>query len=126
MNLFARQTLPFVIAGGVFLSATTVLFLVDPSGVKWFPSCPVYSLAGVYCPGCGSLRALHQLLHGNFTGALAMNPLMVLSLPFLGALFLRPSFGHKVWVPWFCFVVLILYCVLRNIPLLPFTWLAPH
>jgi hypothetical protein len=51
---------------------------------------------------------------------------MVLSLPFLALLALRPSLGYKVWLPWFCFAVLISYGILRNIPLLPFTWLAPH
>jgi hypothetical protein len=106
--------------------AAAILFAFNPAKVKFFPACPVHSMTGFYCPGCGSLRALHQLVHGNITEALSMNPLMVLSLPLLGFLFVRPSAGYHVWLPWFCFAVLILYGILRNIPLFPFTELAPH
>src|SRR5690606_2629375 len=38
--------------------------LVDPAtGI--LPSCPFYTLTHWYCPGCGSQRALHALLHGD-------------------------------------------------------------
>jgi hypothetical protein len=39
---------------------------------------------GAPCPGCGSLRAAHQLLHGHFQEAWALNPTLMIVGP-LGA-----------------------------------------
>jgi hypothetical protein len=55
-----------------------------------------------------------------------MNPLMVVSLPVIGLLFFKPAWSYKKWVPWACFIILIVYGVVRNIPVSPFTCLAPH
>src|SRR5580700_1516854 len=60
-----------------------LLEIFDPATSGIFPPCPVHYLTGWYCPGCGSLRAIHQLLHGNLRAAWAMNPLTVVLLPFL-------------------------------------------
>lgn len=56
----------------------------EPGEFRLFPPCPFLWLTGFYCPGCGSLRALHQLLHGNFAAAISFNPFAVLALPFVG------------------------------------------
>jgi hypothetical protein len=68
----------------------------------------------------------HNLFKGDLAGAVAMNPLMVVSLPLIGLLFLQPVRACQKWVPWFCIVTLIVYGVFRNIPAVPFTYLAPH
>src|SRR3954463_10202601 len=74
---------------GATLAALCYLFLFNPSsGVSYFPSCPLRLLTGLYCPGCGTLRGLHQLLHGHLGKAFGFNPLMVLSLPFIGYAYL--------------------------------------
>ncbi|MGA9994581.1 MAG: DUF2752 domain-containing protein, partial [Pyrinomonadaceae bacterium] len=92
---------------------------------------------GLHCPGCGTLRGLHQLLHGNLAAAFAFNPLMVLSLPFIGyGLTSRALFGFTgralpkffippIWIKLLFFVVMAFW-ILRNIPSYPFTLLAPH
>ncbi|MGA8200207.1 MAG: DUF2752 domain-containing protein, partial [Candidatus Sulfotelmatobacter sp.] len=67
----------------VAAAATVTLDFFDPATSGLFPPCPLHYLTGWYCPGCGSLRALHQLLHGNLSAAWALNPLTVLLLPFL-------------------------------------------
>lgn len=103
-----------------------VLFVFDPSNSAFYPSCMFHEISGLYCPGCGSLRATHKLLHGDLAAAFRLNPLFVLSLPILGALVLRPSWAYRVWVPWTALGVLILYGILRNIPAWPFYLLAPH
>ncbi|MBN1268833.1 MAG: hypothetical protein JXB04_04540 [Kiritimatiellae bacterium] len=54
-----------------------------------------------------------------------MNPLMVAFLPILALLLARPGWAYKPWVPWAVFAVLMVYGVLRNVPVWPFTWLAP-
>jgi hypothetical protein len=48
------------------------------------------------CPGCGSLRAAHQLLHGNLKEAWALNKPILIALPLAfaaggGSLFRRRS-----------------------------------
>ena len=47
----------------------------DPmEGPVVYPRCPIKWLTGWDCPGCGSARALHALLHGHPGDALAFNP----------------------------------------------------
>ncbi len=72
--------------------ALTALFLFDPERTGVFPKCPFLSLSGWKCPGCGSQRAVHALLHGQIPQAIGFNALLVLSIPYLllGA-----------WVEWF-------------------------
>ena len=60
---------------GVMLAAAGVLFVFDPAVTVWFPSCPLNTLTGWLCPFCGSLRAVHALLHGHIEAALRFNPL---------------------------------------------------
>lgn len=103
-----------------------LLFLCNPASSGLFPPCPFHWLTGLHCPGCGALRALHNLMHGNIAAALALNPLMVISLPVLGAMAMRPAWFRKPWVAWFTFALLISYGLVRNIPAWPFTMLAPH
>src|SRR2546423_54123 len=70
--------------------ALLYLRLFNPAtpGTSLYPSCPFHSLTGLNCPGCGTLRGLHQLTHGHLLTALNYNALMVLSLPFLGYTFI--------------------------------------
>ena len=51
-----------------------MLYTFDPRNTDSYPVCPFLGLTGYHCPGCGTLRALHQLLHGNVIGALGYNP----------------------------------------------------
>ena len=111
---------------GLLAVGAALLFAYDPACSTFFPPCPFHWLTGQNCPGCGSLRAAHSLLRGHVSAALGFNPLLVLSIPLLGALVLRGSWAYKVWVPWTAIAVLLVYGVLRNIPLWPFVLLAPH
>jgi len=60
-----------------------LVFLFDPSEMPFFPACPFKSLTGCPCPGCGSQRAMHDLLHGQPGQAFLHNPLVVLALPYV-------------------------------------------
>ena len=40
-------------------------------------------VTGLECPGCGSQRAFHQLLHLNIASAFRQNPIVVLYLPYI-------------------------------------------
>jgi hypothetical protein len=67
------------ILAGVFLLA--VLFFFDPETSSFYPPCLFRTFLGTQCPGCGSLRAAHQLLHGNFAEAWALNKPLLIALP---------------------------------------------
>jgi Protein of unknown function (DUF2752) len=71
------------------LAATTYLALVDPNQPGHYPLCPFRSVTGYACPGCGSLRAVHDLATGNLAGALQRNGLTVLAVPLLALLWVR-------------------------------------
>lgn len=69
----------------VAAGAAALVYFVDPAAGAWFyPRCPLLTLTGLECPGCGSTRAVHRLLHGELGAALALNPLLAVYLPILG------------------------------------------
>jgi hypothetical protein len=102
------------------------LYLIDPSQSSLLPPCPVHLATGLYCPGCGSTRAVHCLLHGDLPGALAKNALMVVSIPSIMLLCLRPKWAYLRPVPWIVLAVIVAYTMLRNLTIFPFVLLAPH
>jgi Protein of unknown function (DUF2752) len=67
------------LAGSVSVGA--ILFCFDPSSYSFYPICLFHRFTGLLCPGCGSLRAMHQLLHGNISAGFHFNPLLVIALP---------------------------------------------
>ena len=126
-------TLVVSILGGVFI----LYYFFNPSDHSFFLICPFKYATGYDCPGCGSQRAIHQLAHGNIKMALGLNPLMVLSIPLV-----LYDFGLKAWnylystehrVKLFSnnffiytyFTLVLIYWVLRNVPMAPFNYLSP-
>ena len=128
----AYAGLAVLVAAGLAL-----LYFVDPRNPGLFPACPFLGLTGCYCPGCGTLRALHVLLRGDITGAVGYNILTVLSLPFIAYSFaagamrafgLRapsPAFVHPRLI-WVLLAGVIAFWVLRNLPIAPLAVLAPY
>ncbi len=118
------------------VGALSFLYLFNPSTSTLYPACPFLAFTGCYCPGCGSLRALHQLMRGHLTTAFGLNPLIMLSVQFVGYFFLshatfalvghtlRAFFIRPVLI-WSLLAVILAYWVLRNIPVYPFSLLAP-
>ena len=112
-----------------------VLFVFDPAKHVFYPRCLFHATTGLSCPGCGGLRGLHELLHGDWLAALRMNLLAFGLVPLLILLGLphwlrrRPPGATTVWGrPWFIWFlagVVVAFGVLRNLPIPPFTLLAP-
>ncbi|WP_460185552.1 DUF2752 domain-containing protein [Thermopirellula anaerolimosa] len=102
-----------------------LLYTFDPSTSRLFPPCPFRYFTGMYCPGCGSLRATHQLLNGRVMRAVDLNPLMVLLLPGICLFLVRPQSFQQPWVGWTLLSLIIAFWILRNIPIFPFSILAP-
>ncbi len=118
---------PVVVALGA-LGGVAFLGAHSPHVPGIYPTCPSFALTGTYCPGCGSMRALHDLWHLDLGGAWGMNPLLVLSLPAVVASWFawlrraatgRPRrWAAPPWVPTTVLVVVLAYWVLRNVPVL--------
>ena len=113
-----------LLAGGV--GALPVLYLFNPAQSRLFPPCPFLLLTGWRCPGCGSLRAMHQLLHGELSAGLTLNPMMVLMLPMLLFLFVQ-QFKALIHPPsrefvlpaswtWALLLLTVAWTVARNLP----------
>jgi hypothetical protein len=88
-------------------------------------------LTGFLCPGCGSTRAMHQILHGHVVAAFMLNPLLLLALPFLLFALLRYSvIVMRGGVPrpnampaaylYALFVIIVSFWIFRNTPFYPF------
>ena len=116
-----------LIAGVLTVLAGLILFLFDPTRYQFYPVCAFHQVTGLLCPGCGSLRAMHQLLHGNLASAFHFNPFLILTLPIAAAYFgfsycrpaplSEPSRCAVHWKWWWIFLVLALaFTVWRNIP----------
>lgn len=121
--------------GGILLIVVgaIVLFCFDPSQHPFYPVCVFHKTTGLLCPGCGSLRALHQLLHGHWAAALRFNALLISSLPVAAWLFGRfaarklkdPAATLVIRPLWFWCAVMIAFGILRNMPFAQLAWLAP-
>lgn len=115
-------------AAAIGVAALLLLLLhVDPATLPWFPKCPIKMLTGWECPGCGSTRALHALLHGHPGRALGFNPLLVVGVPYALTLIGLEYFGGRRRWPRLreamtsraaCRIilgVLVVYMLLRNL-----------
>jgi Protein of unknown function (DUF2752) len=56
---------------------------VNPQAELSFLHCPFLALTGLQCPGCGTMRGLHALMHGEFVRAFALNPMAMVMIPVL-------------------------------------------
>ncbi len=134
MNLHTRNAKLALTAAITFGAA--ILYRWNPATAGFYPVCPFFALTGWYCPGCGSLRALHQILHGNLGAAFDLNPLLVMALPIVAYEVWARLLGRPGWRPlsssympaaWVRVVgvTVVAFGVLRNLPQYPFTLLAP-
>jgi hypothetical protein len=113
-----------------------VLYLFNPAEYGFYPRCLLHTTTGLNCPGCGALRAAHQLLHGHFRAAFVLNPLLVVLSPLfvwmsvaflvrtLAGQTLKHPFAHRWWM-WALLAVVIGFGLCRNLPFAALTWLAP-
>ncbi|MGW6377466.1 DUF2752 domain-containing protein [Rhodococcus sp. NPDC055112] len=59
------------------LGAATLLYLRDPHRAGAYGFCPFHVITGWWCPGCGGLRAVNDLTHGDLVGSLSSNVLIL-------------------------------------------------
>jgi len=134
-----RAAYRLTIAAGtpiILLAGVAFLYRLDFEAGYGFIPCLFHLTTGLDCIGCGTTRALHALLHGRVGEALSYNLFMMIWLPlpayaWLGE-WLRAVAGHAV-IPAIrdtrrlmlaLAVSAILFFILRNLPWMPFAWLA--
>ncbi len=78
-----RSIIAIVAVAAVVVAGVAIYSTFDPSASRWFPRCPFLMLTGLKCPGCGTQRAIHALLHGDVLSALRFNALLPVSIPLL-------------------------------------------
>lgn len=122
-----EQRVWLAIWGAGLLGCCALLFYFNPAQHSFYPRCAFFQMTGWQCPGCGGLRAAHQLLQGHVGEAFRLNALAVLGMP-LAAWWLWRNWargGARVrvrWV-WLFLAGLLLFGVMRNLPW--FGWLSP-
>lgn len=80
MNEHRRLILIWLICAAAACLAAAYYFF-DPAEAAWMPRCLWKATTGTDCPGCGSQRMAHALLHGDFGGAWRANAFGVCLLP---------------------------------------------
>lgn len=123
---------PAAVAAGAALGCTVIL-LGDPTTPGGpLPVCPTKLLLGIDCPGCGSMRMVYSLLHGELGAALHYNAVALAVLPLLVLAWITWTVGRwrgrRVeswqqwrWAPMVTLAVTLTWWVVRNIPVAPFT-----
>ena len=76
-----RRLIGVVSVAMATIAASAYVWAVDPNVPGHYPLCPTRALLGLDCAGCGGLRGMHDLLHGNVASALDHNVLLVVILP---------------------------------------------
>ncbi|MCM1377924.1 MAG: DUF2752 domain-containing protein [Clostridium sp.] len=74
-------------------------FLFNPTDYVWMPKCMLKQLTGLECPGCGSQRFIHAMLHGNIAAAWRVNPYLMVMFPYMLILLcgnLSKEYGPKL------------------------------
>lgn len=124
----------FALVAVVAVGAATRVYLVDPAQPGHYPACPFRWATGLDCPGCGTLRALHQLLHGHPGAAADHNLFFLIVAPVLTVGWVVAVARAAGWsrplprvpprllpvIP----VLVIAFWATRNLPLPGCTWLA--
>ena len=122
-------------AAALACAGALYLYFMGPGNVPLI--CVFHEITGLYCPGCGAGRACYSILHLEFADAFCYNPLMTILLPLIGLYIMARVFDwmvtggnhidRKISVRLLAWIlgITLLFGILRNIPVYPFTLLAP-
>lgn len=84
-----------ILTAAVLLALAAVYFMFDPNTEVVFPKCGFYVLTGWKCPGCGSQRALHALLHGDVLAAFRLNMWIPVAIIYIAFVVTAMLFGKQ-------------------------------
>lgn len=125
------------------LSATVILIV---AGVLYYfinkffglsIPCPIRFITGLYCPGCGVTGMCISLLELDFVGAFFYNPAIMTALPifiyfivtfiyrYIKTGNLKPKKIENI-ILYVLIIYLLIFGVIRNIPLPVFEFMRPY
>ena len=118
------KTVGLILIAIAALLAIFIYATFDPETTP-FPKCPFFWATGLKCPGCGSQRALHQLLHLHVGAAFRYNACLVAFIPILLFLFSAEALRDKApglyrasrhpALAWSLLAIILLWWIFRNI-----------
>lgn len=130
-----RLTAAVLILAAVILFIVLYIYAESRCGIS-IP-CPIYRFTGLYCPGCGSGRAFHEFFRGHIAAAFRQNPAFMILAPAAVLYFTVRLIDYVIsgrnridkYIPdkllIGIFIILIIFGVLRNIPIDVFNCLRP-
>lgn len=122
-----RYVLRFLIIIFLLLIGGLFYYIFSPEESNLFPKCAFHSMTGLDCPGCGSQRAIHHLLHLRIKDAFLSNPLLILVIPYIILCLYMEYFGGKEIFPkvrkiiyskyaiWGILTIILLFWIVRNL-----------
>ena len=84
----------------ILVIAGILYYVFNPSSDSWFFKCPFHLITGLQCPGCGTQRAIHCLLHGDAMEALSFNAFIVIIIPFFMLMAIGEWYNYHHWFDW--------------------------
>ena len=105
----------------VLLIGGWVLYTYPPVTSGFYPQCAFKQATGLDCPGCGTTRALHALVHGRVVDAFLFNPFLFAVMAMFACAapaFMRgetPRFLTRPWFGWGSFAVVTGWFIGRNL-----------
>lgn len=81
--IMMKKHLTLAVFALIFIGLGVVFYSFNPQNSIYFLKCPIYYFTGYLCPGCGSQRAIHELLHLNIKKAFEYNALFVTVTPYV-------------------------------------------
>ncbi|WP_310779413.1 DUF2752 domain-containing protein [Mycobacterium sp. Z3061] len=131
-KLGARLSAPVFVAAASAVACTGI-WLGDPTTPNGpLPTCPTKALLGIDCPGCGSMRMLYSLMHGDLLAAARFNALGLVAVGLLVWAYLAWTYGrvtgrrvrgwqHNRWAAMVTLSLVVVWFVVRNLPFAPFS-----
>lgn len=105
----------------VAVAGAWLLYNFPPATTTFYPQCMFRVATGLECPGCGTTRALHALLHLRVGEAFALNP-MLFAIGVAGLFGARdlvrgrtPRFVMAPWFAWGSLIAITAWWVGRNL-----------
>ena len=123
-----------LLAAGAAGAGVLLLLVRDPHVLGSYGICPLRLLTGWSCPACGALRATADLAHLDLAAAWSSNPLWVALIPVVVVVWAvrltrqwrgRPTGPLPTWLAWSGLTLVVVFGVLRNLPVPALTWMLP-
>jgi hypothetical protein len=127
-----RSLGPPVLVAASAMVVCAVIWVGDPTNPHGpMPVCPTKALLGIDCPGCGSLRMLYSLMHGNLMAAARFNAMSLVAVVLLVWAYGAWTYGrvtgrrirswqHYRWSAAVTLALAVGWFIVRNIPFAPF------